>query len=48
MIVKYCSKLMEYGIDVMANVAQEIVDVHDSDEEKEFIDVDTMGQSAGV
>jgi len=37
---------MEEGIDVMANAAQqEIVDVHDSDEEKEYIDLDTIGQA---
>ena len=30
----------------MADAAQqEIVDVHDSDEEKEYIDLDTAGQS---
>jgi len=32
----------------MANVAQEIVDVHESNEEKEYVDLDTVGQSAGV
>jgi len=32
----------------MANVAQEIVDINDSKDEKEYIDLDTIGQSAGV
>jgi len=46
MIISYRNKLMEEGIDVMANAAQqEIVDVHDSNEEKEYIDLDTVGQS---
>jgi len=46
MIISYRNKLMEEGINVMANAEQqEIVDVHDSDEEKECIDLDTIGQS---
>jgi len=49
MIVTQWSKLMHEGIDVMADVAQEIVDVNDSDDKKEYIDLlDTVGQSAGV
>jgi len=48
MIVTQWSKLMHEGIDVMADVAQEIVDVHDSDDKKEYIDLDTVDQSAGV
>jgi len=45
MIITYWSKLMEEGIDVMADAAQqEIVDVHHSDEEKEYIDLDMVRQ----
>jgi len=36
---------MEEGINILADAAQqEIVDVHDSDQEKEYIDFDTVGQ----
>jgi len=49
MIISYRNKLTEEGINVMANAAQqEIVDVHDSDKEKEYIDLDTIGLAAGV
>ncbi len=45
MIISYRNKLIEEGIDAIANAEQqEIVDVHDSDEEKEYIDLDTVGQ----
>jgi len=45
MNISYRNKLME-GIDVMADAAQqEIVDVHDSNKEKEYIELDTIGQS---
>jgi len=45
MIVNYQSKLMEEAIDVIVDVVQEIVDVHDSDKEKVYIDLETVGQS---
>jgi len=45
----YRSKMMEEGIDVMVDASQqETVDAHDSDEEKECIDLDTIGLAAGI
>jgi len=39
---------MEEGFNVMADAAQqEIVDVQDSDDKKEYIDLDTVRQLAG-
>jgi len=36
---------MSEGINVMANVAKRIVNIHDSNEEKEYINLDTIGKS---
>jgi len=48
LIIFYRNKLMEEGFDVMADAAQqEIIDVQDSDDKKEYIDLDTVGQSTG-
>jgi len=45
MIVKYHIRLVKEGINVMANVAKRIVNIHDSNEEKEYINLDTIGKS---
>ena len=44
LIIQHRNKLLQQGIDVAASVpAEETVDVPDSDDDKDYVDLDTVG-----
>ena len=44
LIIQHRNKLLQQGIDIAASVpAEETVDVPDSDDDKDYVDLDTVG-----